>query len=247
MLKNKVFCIGLGKTGTTTFGASMSHIGFKHHPTICAYGSACFRSGNIDRLLELTKDYDSFDDFPWPLIYKELADFYPRAKFVLTIRSDAETWFRSVCKHYDRTGPTLPKRVFYGAGSPHDNHDFYINYYTNHIKQVERFFEGTDRLLTIRIDDGDSLDRLIEFVGVENSKLVSLPHLKNLDEWSPRDELRYLITVGQLDHADKRAAYHAKTDESFQEWFLDQLYRKLVVKRRLHSKFYRFIPLKFRS
>ena len=62
--KQKVVCIGLGKTGTTSFSHAMVKLGYRH----CGHGARLpqlqipgFRS--IGRKLALMH-YDSFDDFP---------------------------------------------------------------------------------------------------------------------------------------------------------------------------------------
>jgi hypothetical protein len=243
----KVFCIGLGKTGTTTFGSFMEDLGYKHHPTICAYGLACYRSGNFDRLFDIADNYDSFDDFPWPLLYKELADQYPDAKFVLTTREDADVWYKSLCKHYDRTGPTLAKRLSYGVYSPHEDPDYHKDFYLSHNRNVEQFFNGTGRLIQICWEKEGEAERLLEFLEEKPSATVRVSHLKNLNGWTPKQEIAYLMKVGQVDHAEKRAAFHSEADEEIYQWFLDCLYKKTVIPGRIRSTVVKYVPRRFRS
>lgn len=67
----KVFCIGLGKTGTTTFGQALTLLGYHH----CAYREdlvRAYEAKDWEILKSVTQEYQSFDDFPWPLVYEWL-------------------------------------------------------------------------------------------------------------------------------------------------------------------------------
>ena len=244
---NKIFCIGLGKTGTTTFGASMTKLGYRHHPTVCSYGLACYRSGQLDRLFALTKGYDSFDDFPWPLAYRELAEHFPDALFVLTVRSSAEKWYKSLCRHYDRTGPTLAKRLAYGHSSPYNDPDGHHQFYLRHISDVEDYFSGSDRLLKLCWEEGDGWAKIGAFLGVGHVPKGRIYHLKNLNDWGPEEELGYLVKTGQLDHAEKRAGVFAQEDPSVYDYFLQLLYSRDVTKGRIRQVIRRFVPASWRA
>lgn len=113
----KVFGIGLNKTGTKTPGACFTTMGFRNK----SYDMKLLRDysiRNIENTIRVTADYDSFEDWPWPLVYKELDAHYDDAKFILTIRKSPEVWFESLCKHADRTGPREARRIVYGYTMP---------------------------------------------------------------------------------------------------------------------------------
>ncbi len=65
----KIFCIGLGRTGTTTFQDCMQILGYKHRgwlgPELGLMAMLDFKS--IRPTIEL---YDSFDDYPFLLFYR---------------------------------------------------------------------------------------------------------------------------------------------------------------------------------
>ena len=53
------------------------------------------RNNLSDALAEASR-FESFEDWPWFLMYKELDETYPKSKFILTIRRDAEILQRSI-------------------------------------------------------------------------------------------------------------------------------------------------------
>ncbi len=81
------FCIGLNRTGTTTFGDACELLGFTRMGW--TYSQAEFPShrlmrfwekGNLDGLIETATSYDVLEDLPWPLVYREMAEAFPDAE-----------------------------------------------------------------------------------------------------------------------------------------------------------------------
>jgi len=65
----------LNKTGTTSLGVCLNHLGFNH----ISFSETAFNlyiKGNYKSLLNLVGEYDSFEDWPWPLIYKKLIELF---------------------------------------------------------------------------------------------------------------------------------------------------------------------------
>ena len=85
--------------------------------------------------------YDAFVNLPWPLFYEHLANEYPDAKFILTIR-DTETWIKSVTKHFAGR-PVAPFDLFTYGGPFANNQDMYIQCYEQHNKDVQQYFANT--------------------------------------------------------------------------------------------------------
>ena len=100
-LRPKFFCIGLNKTGTTSFGDAMKLFGYKRSgwngqsPNLMK----AVMNENLSRLFNTAYKYDVMEDIPWPLVYKELDEHFPSSKFVLTVRSSTEKWLKSISKH----------------------------------------------------------------------------------------------------------------------------------------------------
>lgn len=97
---NKVFCIGAGKTGTTSMKILLAQFGFKvgHQPTAEVLSRDWLKDRNAERIINYCYTADAFQDAPfrYPNLYKNLDIAFPKSKFVLTIRSSPEEWFESL-------------------------------------------------------------------------------------------------------------------------------------------------------
>lgn len=171
----KIVGIGLNKTGTKSLRACMVHWRQKH----ISYSNDAFelwRTANLDALLAWVNKYDSFEDWPWPLIYKDIDEKFPHTKFILTRRKDSDTWFRSLCKHAERTGPTSFRKHIYGYEMPHNHRDEHISYYERHLESVRQYFRNRPNdLLEVCWEEGDGWEELSIFLGFERPDLP-FPH-----------------------------------------------------------------------
>lgn len=172
----KVVGVGLIKTGTKTLGACLRHWGLKH---ISRDDEAFehWRKGELDALLQRVDRFDSFEDWPWPLVYAEIDRAFPGTKFILTRRKDADTWFRSVCRLARRTGPTVYRKVVFGYEMPHKREQEHIQFYENHLHSVRAYFKDRpDDLLEVCWEEGDGWDKLAAFLGFERPE-IPFPHV----------------------------------------------------------------------
>jgi hypothetical protein len=171
----KIVGVGLNKTGTKTLRTCLLYWGFRH----LSYSKDAFdswRHGRYDDLLALVDAYDSFEDWPWPLIFRQIDEKFPNTKFVLTRRKDAETWFSSLCKHADRTGPTDFRKSIYGFEMPHAHKTEHVQFYENHIESVRNYFRNRPAdLLEVCWEEGDQWERLSGFLGFDCPK-IPFPH-----------------------------------------------------------------------
>lgn len=88
--------------------------------------------------------------------YKQMAELYPDAKFILSTRKNDETWMRSMQVHLSR-GKWLPYTHFYGADTFEGNEATILQSYQNHSHSVREFFRNQpDRYLELNIDGGDA-------------------------------------------------------------------------------------------
>ncbi len=171
----KVVGIGLNKTGTKTLGVCLRHWGFKH--VSCDHAAfTLWRTGRLGELLTYAGAYDSFEDWPWPLVYKDIDRAFPGTKFILTRRADAETWFTSVCQHASRKGPSEYRRYIYGHGMPHDHRTDHIEFYDAHNRSVREYFENRPGdFLEVCWEEGSGWDVLASFLAVERPEMT-FPH-----------------------------------------------------------------------
>jgi len=167
----KVFGIGLNKTGTKTLGDCFKAFGF-NNKTFDMHLLNEFSKQNFDVIFKSCDLFDSFEDWPWPLLYKELDRRYPSAKFILTTRKSPQIWFESLCSHADKTGPTEARRIAYKHSMPHDHKEFHIDLYNRHNEEVTlHFSDRNDKLLQVCWENGDGWEQLCSFLK------LPIPHL----------------------------------------------------------------------
>jgi hypothetical protein len=95
---------GFGRTGTSSMKIALEHLGFgpahhmfevsDHAGTQIAFWDAAARGEKVD-WDAVFAGYRSQVDWPGARFWRELADYYPNAKVILTIR-DPDEWFDSV-------------------------------------------------------------------------------------------------------------------------------------------------------
>ena len=92
ILPTKVVGIGLNKTGTKTLRACLRHWG-SDHISCSREGFDLWTAANREALMHIVERHQSFEDWPWPLVYREIDRRFPGTKFVLTRRTTPEAWF----------------------------------------------------------------------------------------------------------------------------------------------------------
>ena len=217
----KVFCIGLGKTGTSTFASLMRSFGSTHISGPHRVGSFLARWGEIETLRLLTEQFESFDDYPWPLIYKELSNWYPSAKFVLTVRQNPEAWFKSVAKHYDRRGPSDGWYYVFGTKNPKAAQSEVIAYYNQHNAEVRSWFKDSERFLEICWDDAGAGTALSRFLGHPLGE-APIPKANAAESFRDKEIITRLLAEKQLEHASRYADLHSVDRQSALEFLREQ-------------------------
>jgi hypothetical protein len=161
----KVFGIGLMKTGTSTLGRALHALGYRHRPFYPKLIRQLYR-GETSELWNVADRYESFEDYPWPLVFKEIDERYPEAKFILTVRRDSETWYRSMVDHATRMGPTAERLIIFGYGLPHRRKQEHISQYEAHNDLVrEHFADRPEKLLEVCWETGSTWSDVAEFLG----------------------------------------------------------------------------------
>ena len=175
----KVFGIGLNKTGTTTLGTCLSQLGLQHMS--CRHDLLIkLREGRFDEIFSVIDLYDSFEDWPYPLMYREIFERYgDSALFVLTTRRDARTWLNSLKAHSLLTNPVHHSRLLaYGYNYPHEDEVHHLDFYEQHNAEVREFFAArgaSDRLLEVCWEHGDGWAELCAFLGLKTPD-APFPH-----------------------------------------------------------------------
>ncbi len=177
-LRPKVFCIGLNKTGTTSFGDAMQMFGYERSGWTFSVSPRLVREyfeGNLNTIYNVAYRHDVLEDLPWPLVYKEMDEHFPNAKFVLTLRETPERWLSSISKHI--VNEYEGHRKIYGYYHPRENEKAYLDKYDEHREGVEKYFEGRpEKLLTMCFEKGDGWGKLLPFLGLGGTPVAAWPH-----------------------------------------------------------------------
>ncbi len=207
-MKSKVFGIGLNKTGTTTLGECLKRLGFKH--LSCRRDLLiAFRQNRLAEIFEVIDEHESFEDWPYPLMYRELFYRYgSSARFILTTRSSPAAWLESLKSHSLRTHPDNHCRLLaYGHDYPHGREQEHVEFYNAHNQAVIEFFRqqgAASQLAEMCWEKGHGWKDLCRFLDLE-APAVAFPHANK--QAKPKNVEWYEENI-------KRALVHEKTDLS---------------------------------
>jgi len=103
----KIFCIGMPKTGTTTINSELNKAGIKatHFPMRLVE----LKKGMLNFNPQDTKNYDAASDLPVCASIEDIYKQWPNARYILTTRSK-ESWLDSCRRH------PWPMEFFYASG-----------------------------------------------------------------------------------------------------------------------------------
>lgn len=177
MNQDRVFGIGLSKTGTTSLTRALKILGYKtnHFP----YSALRFEAGRLRLDMERIGRWDAVTDSPVALFYDRLAEHFDNAKFILTVR-DIDSWLDS-CEHNHvwpgdyvrnkgiRKLPHIRKILslhHHAYGSEQFNRATFRNAYERHVTRVRKYFAGNGHdLLVTDICGGDGWGPLCDYLG----------------------------------------------------------------------------------
>jgi len=162
----KVVVVGLSKTGTSSLKVMLQQLGY----SVCGPKKdllAQVRAGNRAAIEPTLEAYDAFEDWPWPLVYKDIhATYGDRARFILTVRKDADTWFRSIENHGYRTALLKSMKNAYGYYRPFGRKKQFQAIYESHNAEVRAHFADKPRLfMEMCLENGEGWTELCSFLG----------------------------------------------------------------------------------
>ena len=174
---NKLFIIGLPRTGTTSISVALLEHDFMVAHT--AFTKHAFE------LADVVSDAPCFSD------YKELDALFPGSKFVYLDR-DLDKWIPSaqmlLKKMESRLDPVtgvfspVLKRSFNEVfaltttADPHSKEHLEACY-LQHQKEVFAYFKGRDDFISINVSHENSLPTLLSFLGKSVKENTEFPHL----------------------------------------------------------------------
>lgn len=194
---NKVFCIGMNKTGTTSLLYEFVRMGISTgNQKAGEQLLSKYINGEFTSLKNYCKSARFFQDIPFsiPNIYTYLDKEFPNSKFILSVRNSPDEWYDSLIRFHTKTKligvagklPTsdeLKQSNYVHKGwaytvhnliynVPYDdpyNKDILIDTYNKHIDDVMDYFKNReDDLIVINLADESSYERFKQFMGIKN-------------------------------------------------------------------------------
>jgi hypothetical protein len=183
---NKLFIIGLPRTGTTSISVALLDYGFKVAHT--AYTKRAFE------LADVISDAPCFCD------YQELDKLFPNSKFVYLDRALA-SWVPSMQMLLHKMLPELTPKTGYlnpvlkrcininfqlATTADPLNEQHLASCYLAHQQKVFDYFADRTNFLNINISQSGSLKTLLQFLDISAKDIGEFPHLnvgKQVDNW----------------------------------------------------------------
>lgn len=165
--RQKVFCIGFQKTGTTSMESAL---GLMKYRVASVFGRdmplATLQNSFAQRGLEIAREHDAVQDMPWPLLFEDLDRTFPNSKFILTVR-DEDAWWSSILGHFGRNVDVMQQLVYGSdAGAPFGNERRYRRVYREHNNRVRDYFAGReDDFLELNFSGPIGWVEICEFLG----------------------------------------------------------------------------------
>lgn len=183
----KIFGIGFHKTGTTSLAVAFKALGLSVTGPNNVFDQD-IADTYIDITRKLSSEFDTFQDNPWPLVYREMDEMWPDAKFILTTR-DPDRWINSQVSHFG-TRTTAMRELIYGKGfgMPFGNEEHYKATMLAHNDAVRAHFAGREsKLLEMDITKGHGWDVICPFLEIDVPE-VDFPHRndKRKRSWAKR-------------------------------------------------------------
>jgi hypothetical protein len=201
-LEQKIFVIGLNKTGTTTLKRTFEQLNFKvSNQQVGEAFTPEIVHGDFTRLKKYCEISQVFQDVPFmlPNVYQWADRVFPGSKFVLSVRDNPNQWYESLVNFHtklfssDKSRPPDEKDLFNSdylyKGYVLDNFKFFWNYpsvslydkehyikvYKDHIEHSSLYFKNRDKdFIIINVSYDKDLEKLKEFLNVK-SKLKKFP------------------------------------------------------------------------
>lgn len=192
--KQKIFCIGQNKTGTTSLKKTFHDLGFivgdeRKAAKLLPY----YRNKDFAKIISYCKTAQVFQDFPfsYPETYKYLDEAFPGSKFILSVRESPEVWYDSLIKFHSKmfgNGKLPTKKDLQNAttvwkgwpwevsrlkyDTPADdpfNKEILIKKYISYNQSVRDYFKNRkDDLIEIDIAEKENYDKLMKFLNIKS-------------------------------------------------------------------------------
>lgn len=189
--KKKIFCIGTGKTGTTSIARALKDFKFQlgdqssSELLLTKWYNRDFKS-----IIKFCHSADAFQDIPFslPFTYIALDQYFKNAKFILTIRDTPNQWYESITSFHSKlwgedqglpNANQLKKASYRYLGFAYEaqkliyntpdedlyNEETLKNFYTRHNHNVIEYFKSRpEKFLIINVSRKEDYFKLCKFL-----------------------------------------------------------------------------------
>ncbi len=179
---NKIFCIGLNKTGTSSLHQAFLNIGLNsiHFAPegLSSMSDLVMANSQINKSIELAQaesrsllsdeleEYDAFSDIGAIIkFFRQLDQQYPNSKFVLTTREE-DAWLDSRRRHVLRNRLNKEKGCYKGAFLEIEPEKWRETRNKHFERFTKYFLNRPNDLLVINICGGEGYEKLCPFLGL---------------------------------------------------------------------------------
>ena len=180
----RVICLGMAKTGTTSFCDAMTILGYRavHYPPVARA---------VDGRLEFDwpwwmNAYDAMADVQVAVMYRELHAKFPNSTFILTTRAE-DRWLESCRGHFTQAKVDIRRaeasaqaqsmmdisRIIFGSSTFDEAR--YRETYRRHNDAVRAHFAGHPRFFEMDLTAGQGWAPLCAALGIE-APAMPFPH-----------------------------------------------------------------------
>lgn len=193
-----IICIGLNKTGTSSFTKALQNIGYKNFSESEQFqfiGPDVYH-GDYGKLFSALDNpqYNLYNDIPFslPKVYEKLYEHRPNDIFILTLRDNSEKWVKSVVNfykgiltekksHIETNYKNLDKRILidyltpmYDSWGLDNSSELKVQLketYEKHYQECLKFFSNNPNFFVVEIEKKGELKKLLNWLNVDSEEL----------------------------------------------------------------------------
>jgi hypothetical protein len=193
--KNKIFCVGFNKTGTTSLEQTL--INHNYELGNQRQGELLLKDWivrDFSRIIKLAKSAQAFQDIPFSLPYTFVVmdQNFNDSKFILTIRDSPEIWYESLVRFHSKLwgscgskvltmsdlgkvnylypgfAELAARNVFNLTGEDPYEKNKLINTYVNHNQSIIDYFRyRPNDLLVLNLKHEDAYKKFCKFLNID--------------------------------------------------------------------------------
>lgn len=166
--RRKVFGVGWAKTGTTTLGRCLQILGYDHQGQNLSLVDGMTR-GDHAKLMRIAAAKESFEDWPWLILFREMDAAFPGSRFILTTR-DPVRWLASYRAMLAAEGAPADvvaraRAFLYGCDVGAASDDELRRRFSRHDEEVRAYFrDRPESLLVVDWERGHAWKELCGFL-----------------------------------------------------------------------------------